>query len=137
MGHIAPVCRSKPLWRLPKSTRKTKWLATSESGQSLAQPDPVPLFAIQDRYSSPYLVELKVNGQPLTMEVDTGAAVSLAQESALASLLPSAVIQASRCGHLTDFPPVQSHNSQPIMAHQARTRALDNRKLQFRWHCSS
>ena len=31
----------------------------------------------------------------LTMEVDTGAAVSLAPESAVASLLPSAVIQPS------------------------------------------
>ena len=70
VGHIAPVCRSKPSRRPPKSTGKRKWLAT-ESGHSLAQPDPVPLFVIQDRSSSPYLVELKVNGQPLTMEVDT------------------------------------------------------------------
>ena len=96
VGHIAPVCRSKPSRRPPRSTtRKTKWLATLESGHSLAQPDPVPLFVIKDRSSSPYVVELRVNGQPLTMEVDTGAAVSLAPESAVTSLLPSAIIQPS------------------------------------------
>ena len=39
--------------------------------------------------SQPYLVGFQVNGEPLTMEVDTGAAVSLAPESVLANLLPS------------------------------------------------
>ena len=43
--------------------------------------DPVgeSLFAIRDRSSSPpYRIELQVNDRPLSMEVDTGAAVSLA-----------------------------------------------------------
>ena len=41
------------------------------------------------------MVNLKVNGQPLTMEVDTGAAVSLATESAVEALLPSVQVQPS------------------------------------------
>lgn len=40
--------------------------------------------------SPPYRVKLKVNGQLFTTEVDTGAAVSLVPESAVAAvLLPS------------------------------------------------
>ena len=52
------------------------------------------LLIIQDRsLSQPYLVGFQVNGQPLTMEVYTGAAVFLAPESVLANLLPSATPQ--------------------------------------------
>ena len=47
------------------------------------------MFVMKDQTCPPYLVSLKVNGQPITMEVDTGAAVSLATESAVEALLPS------------------------------------------------
>ena len=53
---------------------------------------------IQNPSTLPYRVQLEVGGQPLNMEVDTGAAVSLAPESAVASLLsthqllPSSVV---------------------------------------------
>ena len=53
------------------------------------------LFVIKDKTTPPYLVSLKVNGQPLTMEVDTGAAVSLVTESAVEALLPSVQLQPS------------------------------------------
>ena len=39
---------------------------------------------------------LEVNGQPLTMEIDTAAAVSIAPESALTCLLPSLQLQKTR-----------------------------------------
>ena len=49
------------------------------------------LFVIKDRSSSlPFRVELQVNNRPLSMEVDTGAAVSLA---VFVSLLPSTELQ--------------------------------------------
>ena len=57
-----------------------------------------PLLVIQNRSMPPYRVQLEVGGKPLTMEVDMGAAVSLAPESAVTSLfsthqlLPSSVI---------------------------------------------
>ena len=100
VGHIAPVCRSKSTHsgKPPKSSAKSnnKWIATSE-----LPPSPTPdiqeesLFVVNSRSPSsrPYQVELHVNGQPLTMEVDTGAAASLASELVLADLLPYAELQ--------------------------------------------
>jgi hypothetical protein len=81
-------------------TRKTKWLSTTittTTTTTTIEPAPLPekptltqpddsaesaieesLFVVRDTSSSPpYCMELKVNDQPLTMEVDTGAAVSL------------------------------------------------------------
>ena len=90
VGHIAPVCRSKPSGKPPRGPfRKTRWLSTTDLDRSPDNREEA-LFVIRDRSSHPYQVELQVNGHPLTMEVDTGAAVSLAPESAIASLLHSA-----------------------------------------------
>ena len=117
VGHIAPVCRSKaatgkPSWSNPK---KTKWLdATTEPAPHHPQSDAAvednvtdqrepatehaseSLFVVRDRSSSPpYRVELRVNDRPLCMEVDTGAAVSLAPESAVSSLLSPSALQST------------------------------------------
>jgi len=91
VGHIAPVSRTKPNKPARGRTKQTKWVAASEQDRP---PDnrEEPLFVIRSR-SFPYKVELHVNGQPLTMEVDTGAGVSIASESVLNSLLPSAKLQ--------------------------------------------
>ena len=95
VGHIAPVCRSKASnGKPPKTSQKTsnnKWVA-AEPAASGSQEE--PLFVIRERTSlQPYMVELHVNRQPLTMEVDTGAAASIAPESVLADLLPAAELQ--------------------------------------------
>ena len=50
---------------------------------------------MRDRVSSPYVVDVKVNGHSLTMEVDSGAAISLAIEAAVAPFLSSAQLQPS------------------------------------------
>lgn len=94
IGHIAPACRSRT--RKLQVATKTKWVA-SESAEAIAHQEE-QLFVIQNRSTPPYRVQLEVGGKPLTMEVDTGAAVSLAPESAVTSLLsthpllPSSVI---------------------------------------------
>ena len=54
-----------------------------------------PLFVVKDKVTPPYSVEVKVNGLPLYMEVDSGAAVSLATETAVASLLTSTELHPS------------------------------------------
>jgi len=89
VGHIAPVCRTKPNKSARGRTKQTKWVAASEQD---CPPDnqEEPLFVVRNRS---FKVELHVNGQPLTMEVDTGAGVSIASESVLNSLLPSAKLQ--------------------------------------------
>ena len=110
VGHITPACRSKAAGKPTRgSTRKTKWLSSTtepaplpevpttqpdDSAESADETVEESLFVIRDTPSSPpYHVELHVNDQPLTMEVDTGAAVSLAPESAVAALLSSAELQ--------------------------------------------
>ena len=93
VGHIAPVCRSKqPGKHLQGQARKTKWVSSAEPDQT-SDSQEESLFVVQNKSSPPYKAELQVNGEPLTMEVDTGAAVSLAPESAVASLLSSTTLQ--------------------------------------------
>ena len=54
------------------------------------------LFIVRDQsLSPPYRVELRINDQPLCMEVDTEAAVSLAPESAVSSLLSPSALQSA------------------------------------------
>ena len=87
------MCRSKPQGKPSRGpTRKTKWVATTEPDQTSDSPEG-SIYVIKDQSSPPYRTELQVNGQPLTMEVDTGAVVSLAPESAIVSLLSSAELQ--------------------------------------------
>ena len=116
VGHIAPVCRSKAATGNPSRPppRTTQWLeATTEPAPHPQSDAPVvddvtdpcdpetepayeSLFVVRNRSSSPpYRVELRVNDQPLRMEVDTGAAVSLAPESAVSSLLTPAALQST------------------------------------------
>ena len=79
-------------------SKQTKWLSTTTEPApfpDVSQGQPIDsaeqsLFIVRNESSTPpYCVEFQVNVQPLTMEVDTGAAVSLAPESAVESLLPS------------------------------------------------
>ena len=90
--HIAPVCRAKPNRSARGRTENTKWVVASEQDHP---PDSQEesLFVVTGRPSCPYKVKLHVSGQPLTMEVDTGAGVSIASESVLASLPPSVKLQ--------------------------------------------
>ena len=95
VGHIAPVCRSKASGRRHSGpTKKTKWVSTTPavSNEDSSEEN---LYVIQSKSSPPYRVELQVSGHKLDMEVDTGAAVSLAPESAVASLISTAELQPS------------------------------------------
>ena len=71
--------------RHPKfPAKKTKWVSsTPDVGGQFRR----TVYVIKSKSSPPYGVELQVNNHKITMEVDTRAAVSLAPESAVASLL--------------------------------------------------
>ena len=87
VGHIAPVCKS---WAGRNHTEQTKWIASADNQEEES------LFVVMGRSSSgPYQVELQVNGKPLTMEVDTGAGVSIAAESVLAPMFPAMQLEES------------------------------------------
>ena len=99
-GHIAPACRatkkSKPAGGR-KSDRKwqpksAKWV--DADGDDLVSPsdqEDLKLFTIGKKSSRPIIVTLQVNGKALSMEVDTGAAVSLISEDTLKKVLPDAI----------------------------------------------
>ena len=80
-GHIAKVCKSKK-----------RQLPLSKPTHQVKQdpPDSVPseydLFTVPGQQSKPFQVEVSVEGNPLTMEVDTGAAVSIISNKTLNSI---------------------------------------------------
>ena len=98
-GHIKPACRSR---RQPQRGAKqfhrrkgnTQWVDTHESGEDTTDTD-MEVNSVGKRSSPPILVEVQVNGQELTMEVDTGAAVSIVSEQRLKKVLPHAEIKAT------------------------------------------
>ena len=57
------------------------------------EPAELALFTVNEQCSRPVTVELLVEGKPLSMEVDTGAAVSLMSEYIWRELFPRVKLQ--------------------------------------------
>ena len=88
-GHLAKVCRAKSRDSTPtqKQPPKTNFMqnlpAQEESGQhESTSGDEYSLNAVQGKRASPppFTLSLKINGTPVEMEVDTGAAISILNE---------------------------------------------------------
>ena len=95
VGHIAPVCRSrKPTStrrsrpKQPTPTPKAKWVDVEASDSEEAA-----LFTIGEKTTNPISVEVKVNGRNLSMELDTGAAVSIMSNTTRKAVFPRAKVQ--------------------------------------------
>ena len=75
-GHIKAACRSR---RQPQRGRRqfhrrketTQWVDTHDSGEDTADTD-MEVYSVGNCSSPPILVEVQVDGQQLTMEVDRG-----------------------------------------------------------------
>ena len=79
-GHISPACLSRKKGK-DKSDRNTKTVSDSTRVSE-------PISTIGSRLSRPITTDLKINGKAVTMEVDTGAAVSLISHKHLKHLWP-------------------------------------------------
>ena len=80
-GHIKWVCRFATRGKPPRA----KWIATD-----LQAPSEEEVLQVGAMPSRPYQVQLKLNGVTVTIEVDTGAAVTLVLEKVKQSLFPKA-----------------------------------------------
>ena len=114
-GHIASVCRSKASSQVGRkqshssskkgsaghSHQQSRFQPThnihrgSESDQESEKGDELPLYTIGSIVSKPICVDLQVNGTMMTMEVDTGAAVSLISEETRKKLLPTSTLNSA------------------------------------------
>ena len=97
-GHLAKVCRSAHQ-SPPRQTSSrgrgnyrgrvnTKWVDSTECDDS-----PTPILAVRGQQSPPLTVNLRLNGVPVNMEVDTGATVSLMFERSQRHFFPEAVLE--------------------------------------------
>ena len=95
-GHIARACCSKKQGtsgkgRRPtqKKTEHTNW-AGNESEDSDSD---LPVYKITAGSTHPITVELEIQGKPVIMEVDTGAAVSVISETTYKDLFPNLTLK--------------------------------------------
>ncbi len=101
-GHIARVCRSKeapPKGKAlkksgPGGPRRTKWVqADRESDSADDTLEDAMVYKVKSSEARPITVKLLINGTPLTMEVDTGAAVSIISEQTQKRFFPKASLR--------------------------------------------
>ena len=83
-GHIAKVCRSKSKGTrfIPQQSEETHKVESHDLDADEPEPDAAEykLFTISSHENAPLMIEFIANGQPLQMELDTGASISLISE---------------------------------------------------------
>ena len=94
-GHLARVCHST---KTQSRSRKPPGPEVARAHQlGVAEEDEeLPLFVLGASRTTPIQVDVSVNGVPVTMEVDTGAAVSVMLCRQQEELFPAAELQPSR-----------------------------------------
>ena len=78
-GHIARVCRSRPVLRRP--ARRANNVAEADDEESANEvEDSYHMFTVRNKSCKPIVREIAINGVQIPMEVDTGAAYSVITE---------------------------------------------------------
>ena len=83
-GHIAPACHKKKNDKVGGSSGNTKHLAEANDDSN---DEEYHLHTVASTVAKPIKATLRVEGKPLTMEVDTGAAFSVVSENTYNSTL--------------------------------------------------
>ena len=101
-GHLAKVCRQR---LAQQSTDKKHVRKQQGRGANWVQTDPnvseedsdtdLPLYQVSSKASHPITVDLEVNKTKLTMEIDTGAAVSVISEQTRRKMFPDVPLSKS------------------------------------------
>ena len=89
-------CHRCQLKRMCRQTQKWKDSFREPTGQSVKMVDmteSVGLYVVSDKSVKPFTVDLKLNGKPLSMELDTGATVSLVSAKTFHQLFPGTELQ--------------------------------------------
>ena len=94
VGHIRNVCRQPK--RPPTSQGRQTPVKTVQEGIEDPNELPYVLHTLRAQTGKPLEVDLMLDGKPLRMEVDTGAAVSLVSEKTYQSLFPERCLQPSK-----------------------------------------
>ena len=93
MGHLGAVCRSKPQ---PPEKKAGQTSLSVKRLEDREEPDDYNLFQLQgSQMCNPFEVTISVQDQPLTMEVDTGASLSIMSEETFRKHWPRVVLQES------------------------------------------
>ena len=90
-GHIAAACRTKA--RQGKAQPKSNHHLDANEGGSDSDTEPYSLFTVRNPSHEPMQVELTMNGVPVSMELDTGAAVSLINSSTYKRIAQASQVQ--------------------------------------------
>ena len=96
IGHLEWVCRSKP--RGPKSSQRPNHPRSKPADRSHFVEEVLPhpeeeddpaysMFTLSDQSSSPYTLDVLMNGRSVTMEIDTGASTSIISEKKYNNLI--------------------------------------------------
>ena len=102
-GHIAPVCKSAPHKKsFPgqghpgRSRRRFKRTnRVQDDKDSGSSSEEYLLHKVENHSTDPVHVRVQINGKPLKMEVDTGAALSIISEETRKAVFPEEKLRAS------------------------------------------
>ena len=95
-GHLARVCRSQKSasrnGKMSGAGAQAHQLTLADSGSEEEQ----LLYRLEQHKASPIMVNVQVNGVPVSMELDTGAAVSVMLQQQQKELFSTAQLQPSK-----------------------------------------
>ena len=91
--HISTVCRSRQRDGAARGRRRqrrhgTKWVSNENKGGNADPTEEFRLFKVGERSSDPMMIEVRANGKPLKMEIDTGAALSIISKETRKKIFP-------------------------------------------------